>query len=303
MSLRACASALIAVVLAGALACTMNPLPLSAQAGSTILVPIEFQQATLGFGGTQLADPQRGVLVYSLDSPPGRNVFELQTRFTLLAEHDPRSANARDAVTSGRAPAISVVDIPANAPVGRHSLFVVRRDATGDHPVYDDQNLASLPILSIEILPQTLGSIAGQSSPIDVWDPMAGAFVSKTSKIEELAPQPMLEISFDEGSTGPRHLHAVELLVGYPESVINVTRVLPPDGLRNASLWFRSIAPGVIRVEAAAGDPFDRIRLAFQLDSPGTTLDPNDVVVLISKKGDRNGADLPLLSVAGVRVR
>lgn len=305
---RAFALGLAAVVASAAmlLGCSMNPLPLSAQAGSTVLIPVEFQQATLGFGGADFADPQRGELVYSLGSgdPPGPGGLELVTRFTILGAHDPRSANAADAVTSGRVLALSVVDIPATAPPGRHRLYVVRRDAAGDHPLND---ALPRPSLGIRILPPSIEAggetIVGAPSPLEAWSWLTRSWWPGERALAQLIPDPTLEIALTHPvSAQPVALHALTLVVTYPESVIDVTRAIPPPGLRNASFWIEPLAPGVVRVQAAAGDPFDRLGIVFRLDHPSTILDPDAVTSYVVVSGDRNGALVPVLAgVAGVR--
>jgi hypothetical protein len=303
--------ALLAVCGAAAqLGCSMSPLPLSAQAGSTVLVPIEYQQAEegIGFGGTQLADPQRGQLVYSLCQgyPPQPGGFELVTRFTLVVEHDPRSANARDAVTSGRSQAISVVDIPATATPGHHPLCVVRRDAAGDHPVLLDESGIWGPILTLDILPEEVAAgsetIVGAPSPLEVFSWYPGGFVPKPESLPHLIPQPTIEIHFVDSTTGETlPLHAVDLLIAYPEAVITPSRAVPPTGLRNSSFWHTPLWPGAVRVQGAAGDPFDRLGLAFALDAPATeVLDIGDVAVVLLQAGGRNGESLTASAAVGL---
>jgi hypothetical protein len=298
--------------LAAAAGCSNQPLPLSAQAGSTIVIPIDPQPpASLGYGGTELADPQRGSLVYVLcEGDPGPPVplpvcdppgdCELTTRFSLLAEHDPRSANARDAVIGARAQAFSVVDIPSDAPPGEHALCVVRRDAQGiDHPVELVAPSAWEPTFTLRILPASVPvdgepPVVGAPNPSEVWSWFSQSWVPKQDALPQLAPEPTLDIRFVEspGSEVPVPLHAVDLVVVYPENVIDAVRAVPPTGLRNASFWIQPIAPGWIRIRGAAGDAFDELGLVFRLNAPATPLEVDDVQVALLATGDRNGAAL-----------
>ena len=54
-------------------ACQMQSIPLSAQAGSTIAIPLDTAQTMgrIGYGGDYSADPQRGRILLELRTPDG----------------------------------------------------------------------------------------------------------------------------------------------------------------------------------------------------------------------------------------
>ena len=78
--LAACVAAAVVGPLAG---CQMRPVPLSAQAGSTIALPLDWLRTPAAHGGTEYDDPQRGELVFALGAPVEQGGLELTTRVTL----------------------------------------------------------------------------------------------------------------------------------------------------------------------------------------------------------------------------
>src|SRR5262245_1645204 len=109
----------IAVIVLGAsvTGCAGYPVPLSAQAGSSIVVPLAAGESdVIGFGGASHTDYQRGAMIYRLDGPTG---MELTTRFSIAAEAHASSLMAGSWFAFANPPSIiSLVDIPANAPEG-----------------------------------------------------------------------------------------------------------------------------------------------------------------------------------------
>jgi len=117
-----------------AFACQGQNLAHTAQRGSTIAITLggsqsgSTQSLVVGYGGTAFTDYQRGEMVYRLDGYEG---VELLTRATSTLLGHPASSSARDGLgfnpfASGQQH-VSIVDIPGNAPLGTHSLYMMRR--------------------------------------------------------------------------------------------------------------------------------------------------------------------------------
>src|SRR5262245_27152442 len=150
------AVATLLLVTAGILGCQTRPIPLSAQRGSTVVLPLSWGTGLFGYGGTEYTDYQRGKMVFRLDGAAG---FELTTRFSTIAAPSPRAILGTSGSAGGQV--ISLVDIPLAAPLGTHSVFVARNQGGSDYPfTYGGQ---------LKILPEsvTAGSetITGQSTP------------------------------------------------------------------------------------------------------------------------------------------
>src|SRR5262245_59843903 len=118
--------AAVIVVGVGMLGCQTRPIPLSAQRGSTVVIPLSWGTGLFGYGGTEYTDYQRGQMVFRLDSLTG---FELTTRFSTIAVASPRASFGATATSAG-GQVVSLVDIPVGAPLGTHALYVVRKLGT-----------------------------------------------------------------------------------------------------------------------------------------------------------------------------
>jgi hypothetical protein len=291
--------ALVLCVLAigTSLACQGKIVPLSAQAGSTIVIPISGDATgNIGFGGTVQEDYQRGTLVYQLDGPGG---FELTTRASGAFSPVPNSA-----IVTGFNPKrqiVSLVDIPANAPVGTHTLHVKRRriesgtpvDYTG--PVYHGE----ITILPNELEIDVGGTpviVEGESTPFQRWNcptpsTCAWANVSPVGAI----PTPELRLTNGDFSVG-----AVELEIEYPADVITVTDVYEVSTFQAnhlAVVWFEDDAVnGVLRLGAAATTPdipILSLGISYTLDDGAEAiLDLEDVDVTVENVWDLEGAPI-----------
>ena len=288
----------IASVLLGvaSLACQGRVLPLSAQAGSTILVPVggdlQFVGDVVGYGGTIQEDYQRGTLIYRLDGPSG---MELVTRATSAVIAYP-GADLTRFPTLPQRQIVSIVAIPANAPNGTHALHVTRRRLENGVPV--EYPTSGYPG-EIRILPDQLTvplagggteTISGAETPFEyiVCDPTCRG-VDITATVAQAIPRPEVRITFNQG------VQAIELTVTYPPGVIDVVDVFEPPSSRSnglAMVW-RSDNPttGVLKVGAVRGTAaFTSLSIAFALDNGAAQiLDPAAVSVAIDKAFDLNG--------------
>jgi hypothetical protein len=129
-------------------ACALRPIPITAQRGSTIVVPLGGADVATAFGGTEVSDPQRGEMVYYLQDSGGP-VIELTTRASSLVASHPAAPWTRNAPMAIPYQMLSVVDIPQSAPYGAHPLYARRR--------LDGNWMGSaISMGPIEILPSTV---------------------------------------------------------------------------------------------------------------------------------------------------
>jgi hypothetical protein len=268
--------------------------PLAAQQGSTVLIPLndEGSAAPVGYGGTLAEDYQRGTLVYRLDGPAGP---ELVTRATGQALPPPSAPLARQSFAPKRQ-VVSLVDIPANAPLGTHTLHVVRERLEGGVPVeYPGPDYEG----EITILPETLvvdapggpEVVTGAPTPFEKFACLFGncAWSDATAHVRDAIPLPELRIAVSGD------VAALELEIVYPTAVIAVQDLYEPPGQRVSHLarvWYAESPPGVLRVGAVAGAaPFSTLALAFSLvDGPAAILDPADVTVSVVGAWSESGA-------------
>jgi hypothetical protein len=287
---RLAALALVAVV---AVACQAPMLPLSAQQGSSALIPIgtinEVSTGKIGYGGSLKADLQRGSLVYRLDAAGG---LVLPTYTTTLIPATPGSSfgiggNSNTASWM----AVSLVDIPVNAPLGSHSLYVTHEVAG---------LVEVVPYLgTIKILPSSItvdleggGTETINGAPTRISGALVGGgpFGGFGSYSAAIVPNPQLLLG---GSTVA---HAVELEVSYPTAIMDVSDVFertgPSRGTGHPALvWFHDdAAAGRVSITAVSASDAALSPLAVAFKLTGTTrLNPTAVTVTVGLATDVNG--------------
>ena len=268
------------VAAAAAVACQGNPIPLSAQKGSTVMIPLaglgEEDMGLIGFGSAVYDDRQRGSLVFRLDGPNGP---ELATRVTTALAGPLASAHGYGAPFGARSDLIvSMVDIPdrPEITVGSHTLFVARRLGGVDFPGPDYRG-------SIDILPASVASdgivIEGHPTPFVL--PEQDGF-DVTTFVDQVVPHPQAVFA---AATAAR---AVELEVTYPSAQIDVRDVTeallyddplgPPDwpaaGVsqsHRALTWWKVASPGVLTVGMLHPDRALRgVSVVFELKAAAT---------------------------------
>ncbi|MCI0636440.1 MAG: hypothetical protein L0206_21360 [Actinobacteria bacterium] len=273
-------------------ACQGRIAPLSAQQGSTILIPLMGDPApeVVGYGGTLQEDYQRGTLVYQLDGPGGE---ELVTRASSAVLPSPSAAITRDQPRP-KSQIVSLVDIPEKAPLGTHTLHVVRRRIEGGEPVDYPGPAYNGPLT---ILPQSLiidvdgtpVEVFGETTPFERWD--GTGWVDATDDVPFAIPRPELRITL------ANNVRAVELRVDYDPSVVDVVDAFEPPVLftsRLATVWYQDDEAGTVRVSAVApSTAFFRVSLVYTLvDGASAILDPADVDVTIEGAWDQNGSPI-----------
>jgi hypothetical protein len=309
--------ALLALLLAGGEACHGPALPLSAQQGSTVLVPIGGNWAgidtVIGYGGAgwngqTIVDHQRGEMLLRVDSATGT---ALVTRATTTLIGHPASRHARDgdtlSQTSGFQHAV-IADIPLSVSVGTHDLYLSRQPPSGPEIPISKLNAR------LEVLPNSVatsqGTIVGAPTPFEGWPCYSCSnHASVVEDLRYLVPDPQLEIVLDT------EVWAVELEILYPASVIDVVDVVqvprhtpgnPQHTTQAAAVtWFEDDTVG--RATASAASKYDatfkHLSVVFTLDDgPSQALSESAVTVNVLAAYDGQGAVIPGVGAAGVSI-
>lgn len=296
--------------------CVGYPVPLSAQAGSTIAIPIaaggggSAVAPPIGYGGKAYTDYERGKMVYQLDGAGG---FELDTRVTVAVTPHSSSAMAGSGSGNGSPPEIiSIVDIPADAPEGTHSLYVIRRMPDGTEfpgPSYDPE---------IEILPHSIDLTDGETI-VGAVTPSALANCSMncgfSQFIDDVVPRPRIRLNLNgNGST----IGAFELDLSYPASVIDIVDAYEETNVnvtpinKTSTVWLQDDGAGLAHVSGVAhpdytGSGVQRIvEVVFTLDNGNAPLDlvadPGAVQAsLVAYDMDGNQISGAAATVVGIR--
>jgi hypothetical protein len=279
----------VLTILPAMIACTGHPVPLSAQAGSTIVIPLRGVNDTtlIGYGGSLVTDHQRGELVFRLDGPTG---LELITRGTSAVTAAQTTHGARAGTFGGSVQAIALVDIPANAPVGTHTLHVTRRTIEGGNPV--EYSFPAYPG-EIQILPNevTAGSETVIGTPTPFEANVLGNWIDESELLPDVTPDPQLRLALNPA------VSALEMTVTYPAAGADVIDVVEPVLLRAnnlASVWFDEPVAGTVHIKAVAQTgQFARVALVFSLDDgAAAVLDPASVSVTITKAFNQSGSPI-----------
>jgi hypothetical protein len=275
-----------------AAACTGPVLPLSAQKGSTIVIPLTGASAEergeIGYGGTQVTDYQRGSLIYKLDGPSGPELVTRGSSFVLPSLASPIGYAGYNYV-SGQI--VSIVDIPNTAAIttGTHSLYVVRRFQGVDEPLaypYPGQ-IAILPA-SIDVGGGVV--VSGQSTPFSVAFEGSSVFTAIGPTVNSTVPKPQLKATFGAS------VYAAEVQLAYPTAVINVRDVTEAvwsfQGISHRAItWWSEPSPGVLSISMLSSNPLRGVSVVFDLDDGANQiLDPAQVTVQSVRGWNANGS-------------
>lgn len=270
--------------------------PLAAQQGSTVVIPLnaEGEVPEFGYGGTVAEDYQRGTLIYRLGGPTGPELVTRASGQALL----PPNAKHQSIPFFPRRQIVSVVDIPDDAPLGTHTIDVVRRRLEGGTPVdYPGPSYAGeLTILPEEITFTVNGSpqtVTGAPTPFENYVCLLGScgWSDATQGIRNALPLPELRIRLSAA------VSALELEVQYPTDVIEVFDLYEPPGeplVHPARVWYSESPAGSLQIGAVADVlPLQTIALAFSLvDGEAEILDAEDVTVTVVGAWDEDGDPL-----------
>ena len=283
-----------------------QPLGLSAQQGSTVLIGIQQSLVGIGFGGEHYTDHQRGELVFRLDGPTGPALI---TRFTTAAEPHPASALASSGVPLGgfaqaSGSVISVVDIPLTAEPGRHTLFaMVRRDGEETPLQPSDPWRSAIWILPHEVDDDAAGNPIGETIVGRPNYPDQPPWIDFNDGLRAWIPRPQVQIGFGRRLDGPP-VGAVDLLVQYPDDVISFVDLISEVGPETApnrrpTVWMNpESSPGLVRVSAvvhpqssseSAFTSFNLGLVFVLLDPVSEALDASEVAVVSEVVYDFDG--------------
>jgi hypothetical protein len=275
-----------------AVACQAPVFPLSAQQGSSVMIPIathfEVETGQIGFGGSLKADVQRGSLVYRLDDASG---MVLPTYTTTLIPASPMSPLGRFGNQNTAAwMVVSLVDIPTTAPLGTHGLYVTHEVAGAVEQIPYSGQLKILPRNITVTLPAGgTETITGATTRIGGALGVGGVFTNFGSTGGDLVPDPQIVVA----SGGA---HALELEVSYPTAILDVKDVVERRSMGRglshpAMVWFAADeAAGVVRISAvsASGESLDPLAVVFKL-AGSTRLDESAVGVTVQLAADWDG--------------
>jgi hypothetical protein len=285
--------------------CKMQPVPLSAQVGSTVVISLDtILLPEVGHGGTEYHDPQRGELVFALgdypDLDPGLGGIELTTRMTLLLGPPPRASLS----TLAAAQYLSIVDLvnPGGEPLplGVQPLYVSLLRGGVYTEISQQWEIAILPG-DVEVEPGGEW-ITGAPTPLEVWVPDAWMPIDVFSDVEEIIPQPSIRVELLDPATN-RYLPAwsAVLDVQVPDDVITVNEATTSIGTRTTA-WLEDLGVDAydnrtIRVSSVGLQQnvysFD---LVFALKDDTQPLELADVSVDVVRITDEVGDDIPSVS-------
>jgi hypothetical protein len=301
---------LVGLVLSlAAAACTFRPVPLVAQAGTTIVVPVAgeaMQGRWIGYESDTsraagIHDDQRGGIVFVLvdDALAPTVEHELVTRFVTRAVPDPATfaalGNGRDMMDLAQV--VAVVDVPATTPPGDYVLVLrrVRRVAatgTAEEELPSIvQSFPSLRVLPVDVDP-TSGEPRTRFTPVEAL--FAGRpFGSAADELYKLFPFPKAVLEL--GTPGAA---AVSVEVDFPPDKLSVLSVVEEGHAGQGSIvrWSEP-ATGRLRIELVdpdAGVP--ALAIAFEPLDPFGSGRPEvaDFRVTRMRAYDRGGRALAI---------
>lgn len=287
----------VTCLLAALVGCQARVIPLSAQAGSTVVIPFtganegaEPGLGPIGYGGTDYPDPQRGETVAQL----GTTGWELSTRATMEAAPSTRANLA------GRQ-MLLIADIPAGAPLGTHDLVLVNRRDDGGGPV--DTPVTPAYQGSLTILPNSIDvdtgsgieTVVGSPTPTEYYGtkPLGGPVGWWQAAPFFAIPDPGFRLTVVRGQTdgSGREIASAVIEVSYPDAVISIGRVAAESPAADA-VWASDDGEGTLTIHAAHrnGGDLGVVWVGFTLEG-ATPLDIAQVSTTLVKATDQFGDD------------
>jgi hypothetical protein len=272
-----------------------GPVSLTAEIGSTLVVPIgdeAFGHSGAGFAGSAtMADPQRGQIVYSLSGGRLTMPVDLVTQATFLVPVSPSSPLFDDPVNARlyRGKVVSLVRIPANRGLAPGEEYQLRARVVRGESVTPLEYSASLML--------NAPSPGRRPAPSAAWDFLSSWLPAKAAPtsaagfdLSLAVPRPALQLQWSwsggpeirgtppELDDGGNKILGVELVVHYPPRVIDVVRVVAPAG-RELAIWSQDDGNGELAIQAVSRDglSLDHLEVAFDLDG-ARPLDPADPI-------------------------
>lgn len=291
--------AIAATSVALVLGCASDPLPLAAQAGATIALPISSEQAQeqeIGYGSTLLEqagryDLQRGELRFHFTATGATPSFTVTPRVITRVAPDPASTAMVGTLLAsviGISQVLALVDIPATAQPGGYTILIRRcRRAHAGGPC--ESISPDLPYARpFTVLP-------GVGTPNLNLAYFFGTTFDTTENLLNLYPYPKIVFSVTEA---PAATHAV---IAYPAGKMTVKGVFEEQSAGHQSIvsWHDDPSTGQIIVDLV--DPTRKtyyFAIAFDLKQPPLPGDPvervalDDIQVVSMAAYDLNGAPI-----------
>lgn len=263
-----------------AAACTSEPVPLSAQAGSTLLVALG-DEAIVG-GSVGYASPyrgfddQRGELRLELVGNEGSGLepVVLHTRYVTRVHADPAShASIFPHLFDWRlALVLALVDIPPDTPPGTYEIRYARRRRV-DATTYEDLTPVVPPAGTLlSVLPPEIDLAGPDGAPrtfAGTENPAIGyagsAWFDLTDELGRYVPYPKLVVGFHPAWDLPAAAH---LEIRYPLEKIRIEGVIEEDHPSRGSVvrWSDSRSEGRLRIDVVDPDRSVRgISVVFRL--------------------------------------
>ena len=265
-----------------ALGCSGKPVPLVARAGTTIGLAIGpeavvFQSMGLAFGTADVADRQRGFLIFELRQG-SVVVATLPTRYVTKVVPDPASevgltGLALDHNGTGLPiplnQALALVDIPTDVPAGSYRIFVKRSNSpSGGSP--QNPNPSDSLLYQIEIIEPRFDQ---DFTPFD-HEEFGGTYAASPEQLQSLVPKPKLVLNLPTGSSG--YPAAATLEITYDDSRIEIWgAILNVPGRQGPFITTEFVASDRVRIHYA--NPVadgEQLALVFEVLDRGFQFDP-----------------------------
>jgi hypothetical protein len=276
-------------------ACGSQPIPMTAQAGSTITFTMELH-GNYGYGGSLLTskgifDDQRGQLIFELVDPGDPTArHPLETVLVTRAFADPASTYHKPVIPGQ---VIALVNIPADTPEGTYDLDVMRERRTSETTT----ELLAPPgyVGQITVLPHSIKakgeSVVGTPTPLE--GTLLGLFDDRSNEIAATYPKPMLQLGFAPGNK-PRP-HAAHLVISYPASKMQPLWVIDLGARSSIVTWSIDEINAEITVDLASPDAKTRaLGIVFELVDPfgAGPVDLTDFALVSGSFYNGNGAGI-----------
>jgi hypothetical protein len=262
------------------LACTSEPVPLSAQAGSTVLLALTDEHIFGGGVGYESPyfgfDDQRGETVLRIvgGDPRAPREIPLATRYVTRVYADPAS-NATlfpDLYDERLVQVLAIVDIPADTPAGTYAVRYGRRRRI-DQDTYEEvapvvpateTRLSVLP--SVVVLQDRQGRFRSvRGAPTPALGYVGAGVADLAGELGRYVPHPKLVIRFQPSWDPPAGAH-IELL--YPAEKVEILGVFEERHPGRGSIvrWRDSDPAGRLAIDLVDPDAsVDEIAVAFRL--------------------------------------
>lgn len=267
-------------------ACGSRPVPMAAQAGSTIAIAIGselLEGVNIGYGGSALAaegthDDQRGELVFQLIDPStSALIATMETVLVTRSMADPASeigitndSSLVPGINAGITQVVAIARIPETVAAGTYELLMRRKDRTG--ALFDDLPHSESPINDVGLLTVLPGGPAA-STPmlgvVPVGDFPLEIDLAQAQAFGRAYPHPKLVVTFG-GTTPPRAAHFV---LRYPSSKIAEVRSVFEEqhfGRNSIVLFTDDPQQGTVTIDFAdpAGTGVRSLAAALELEVP-----------------------------------